>query len=182
MIAFSPPQSKQDKFATLVNSGRPGFFIDIGCSVPEFQSNIIPLWENGWRGICVDGQDFSSNWANYKEIKFINHDATNVDWKSIIETPFVVNYASVDVDNATFDALKNLLNSGIQMVCATVEHDAYRFGDTLRSKERQIMKEFGYTLVRENVKSRGCEYEDWYVGETVCNIEAIKKEVNTWVE
>ena len=45
----------------------------------------------------------------------------------------------------------------------TIEHDAYRFGDTYRIPEREFLYKHGYILVTSNVNSNGHVYEDWWV-------------------
>ena len=45
----------------------------------------------------------------------------------------------------------------------TIEHDAYRFGDTYRIKEREILNHYGYELLFANVTFQGSEFEDWWI-------------------
>lgn len=168
-------QSKQDLFALLVNPN-PGFFIDVASSVPDWQSNSKLLLEKGWHGVCVDIQDHSNEWIPYPNAKFIKHDATTINWRELIEFRDgvrMVDYASIDVDFFTYDTLKNLFMHGIAFKCATIEHDAYRFGDTLRQPERMLMEVMGYRRILSDVGHSGFPYEDWYLHPSVQNWEEI---------
>lgn len=172
-------QSKQDLFAMLVNNNQPGFFIDIGCSIPSFQSNTKLLLENGWSGICVDIEPRHEEWKEFPKAQFIQGDATKIDWIQIA-MPYSVQYASVDVDFYTYDALKNLMST-VSPWALTVEHDAYRFGDALRTLQREFMKaESHYSPVRLDVSSNNCPYEDWWLLDTLAQFEEVSKEVSTW--
>lgn len=37
-----------------MNSGRPGFFVDVGAHAPKWYSNTFLLYQQGWRGINID--------------------------------------------------------------------------------------------------------------------------------
>jgi FkbM family methyltransferase len=37
-----------------MNSGRPGFFVDVGAHAPKWYSNTFLLYQKGWRGINID--------------------------------------------------------------------------------------------------------------------------------
>ena len=172
-------QSMQDKFALLVNPDKIGFYLDLGCSSPTFQSNSRLLLENGWVGVGIDVEDKKTEWSEYPSCVFIQADATTYPWKET-GVPKMVEYASVDVDIMSFAALKNLILNGIEFRCATVEHDFYRFGDKIRQPQRLIMAEYGYIRVRSDVSHNGCAYEDWYVHPTVKNRDCIEAILKTW--
>jgi hypothetical protein len=49
----------------------------------------------------------------------------------------------------------------------TIEHDSYRFGDSLKSKQHKLLIERGYYLLCENVTCSPLKenqyFEDWWV-------------------
>lgn len=179
MISYS--QSNQDLFAMLVCNSK-GKFIDIGSSIPTWQSNSLMLVENGWSGICMDAQNYSKEWKKYKNVKFINSDASNFNWELYLLTNDSVksiDYLSIDVDNASFDALVNVIHAGIRFRCATIEHDSYRFGDSMRNSQRAIMLSSGYRIIKGDVSHKGFEYEDWFIHEDE-NFDEIKERMKDW--
>lgn len=169
-------QSKQDIFAQIVNP-TPGIFVDIGCSIPSFQSNTKALLERGWKGFCVDIEPRHEEWKEFPNARFFQADARTFDWSAILPVFTFVDYASVDVDILTYNALENLIKCGCMMRCATVEHDSYRFGEMMQHLQQELMKRNHYIMVAEDISSNGCCYEDWYVHESVKDLERIKKEV-----
>lgn len=152
-------QSGQDLFAKFVCAGasQPRF-IDIGCSSPDWQSNSKLLLEDGWKGVGVDAQNWSEQWARYPAMKFIHGDARAVNWEDQR-----VNYLSCDVDANTLAAMENLFRCGVMFTCATVEHDAYRFGDGPREALRALMQSRGYEAALLDVSHNGSPYEDWWI-------------------
>jgi len=52
--------------------GEPGTFIDIGCMRPVLGSNTYALYSYGWRGLCVDARDYSTEYSKFRpEDKFV---------------------------------------------------------------------------------------------------------------
>jgi hypothetical protein len=45
----------------------------------------------------------------------------------------------------------------------TIEHDAYRYGNIYRDKEREILTALGYYLLCADVSDHGFEFEDWWI-------------------
>jgi hypothetical protein len=133
--------------------------------------------EAGWHGVCVDIEDHSNSWLAYPDAKFIKADARTINWTELIQFKNgirMVDYASIDVDFLTYETLKNLFMHGIHFRCATIEHDAYRFGDTLREPERKLMEVMGYRRILSDVGHNGFPYEDWYLHPSVENWEEIQ--------
>lgn len=173
-------QSGQDKFANFVNP-KGGRFIDIGCAVPDWQSNVKGLMEIGWIGLAIDMGDYTQAWEPWKDkVKFERANAVEFDWNSFWpdQAPPVINYLSCDCDSATLLALDHLLEYGVYPVCATIEHDAYRFGDMLRAPINELMKDRNYILVKENISHNGMPYENWFCHKLVKNIDEIREWCN----
>lgn len=179
---MSYSQSKQDKFALLVNL-EPGFYLDVGCSIPKWQNNSRLLLEKGWLGVNIDAQDHSKEWNTFHGAKFIQADATTLNWRSLVNQwtiPKFVDYASIDVDENSFLALKTIIEADIVFSCATVEHDFYRFGNKQRNAQRELMKKQGYVLLVADVSHNGSPYEDWYVHDSVPDQLEMLEEILSW--
>lgn len=163
----SNSQARQDLFALSMIEG-PGTFLDIGCADPVMLSNTLLLEEHGWRGLCVDqNPDLAWEYAKLRKSPFIHADAQRADYHRLLLQqniqPRDLDYVSLDVDNATEGALRQLLASDVRFKIATVEHDAYRMGDGPRNAMRKMLKDAGYTLARANVRNNGLEFEDWWI-------------------
>ena len=156
-------QAGQDQFAWhLLVRGmgiRRGTFWDVGCA-DNRNNNSLALEETGWGGVLVDSnaptpEDRKRSW-------FLLSDATKINWSQFLDRP-VVEYLSLDIDDGTLEALKNIPLDRVTFRVATIEHDAYRNQDRLRIPIREIMAGRGYRLLCANVKCQGMEFEDWFV-------------------
>lgn len=138
-----------------------GNFLDIGCGGKQW-SNTLGLEAIGWVGILLDNSIEAREYcvANRRN-PFILHDATTVNWEGIL--PPLVDYLSLDVDGASLEVLISLPLERVEFRAITIEHDAYRFGDKLRSVERQVLRNHGYTLWKGNVEHDGMPFEDWWI-------------------
>lgn len=146
-------QAGQDVFVRKLIP-RIGTFLDIGCGDYQY-SNTLALEQDGWSGTLLDvGDGAGKDRLN----PFIRDDAKTHKW----DLPPMIDYLSLDVDESTLEALKNLPLKSTRFKVITIEHDAYRFGDTLRGPQRKILKELGYTLVCGDV-SNPTPFEDWWV-------------------
>lgn len=166
-------ESGQDNFA-FEHCGRTSFgsFLDIGCNEPRRWNNTFALEEVGWRGWALDiNPEYAADWARERVTRFVTADATVVDWKALVgPTTKFIDYLSLDIDenkerNLVTTILTNLFAAGLTFRCATIEHDAYRFGDNPRLAIREIMQSNGYTLAHADVEIRagnGKPFEDWW--------------------
>jgi hypothetical protein len=163
MKFYSNSQSGQDRFAySLI--GKKGTFLDIGCGHPVAYNNSYSLEVIGWTGILIDQDDHCYSLRGERKNPWIKGDAVKIDWNSILK-PFKgrINYLSLDVDIGTFEVLKTLPLRDVAFDVITIEHDAYRFGETLRLPERGMLQSAGYELIAADVKDKGLEFEDWWV-------------------
>ena len=145
-------------------SGESRTFLEIGCAHPTELSNTKALEENGWRGWQVDNDHNAVELCRCERpgsFAVVEADATKVCFDFMSHKD--VDYLSLDIDHGTLDALRNVLRQGITFQVATVEHDAYRFGDELRVEERRLLLAAGYVLDRADVESQGCPFEDFWV-------------------
>jgi hypothetical protein len=155
-------QAGQDKFVHALIPGDVGTFLDIGCAGKE-GSNTLGLEELGWTGILMDSRSDALNCP--RKSLFICADATSFNW-SLLLIWRDWDYLSLDIDDGTLDALKQLLLLPSRFRVITIEHDAYRLGDKLRVPERELLTKAGYVLVRPDVCAIGYDptapFEDWW--------------------
>lgn len=154
-------------------------FLDIGCldegrPTAEEISNTYALEQMGWRGLLVDRVKTN---LEGRTSEYVCADATKMDWHYHIPDLGVssLDYISLDVDEASLDALRNLLKHGVRFRALTVEHDAYRFGDGPRREMRELLTAAGYTLLAWDVKINGLPFEDWWVDATCVNMTIAEK-------
>lgn len=166
-------ESGQDNFAFETCGRRAnGTFLDIGCNEPRRWNNTFALEEVGWHGWALDiAPEFEPMWPAERKTKFVLADATTIDWRGLVGDVGVIDYLSLDIDeneprNLVTTILTNLFAAGLTFRCATIEHDAYRFGDSPRIPIRNLMFAAGYNLAHADVeirKGNGKPFEDWWV-------------------
>lgn len=178
-------QAGQDKFVRAVC--RPGrLFLDVGCHDGETNSNSLALEEDGWEGICFDIQHFP--WK--RKAKFVQGDVTSLNLVEEIaasnlrttRSPWLFDYLSLDVDESTTNALRNILSTPFIFGCITIEHDLYRLGPGPRDEQRQLLSSHGYKLVCGDVVVEpgpgvptGGPYEDWWINPEAGDLELAKQ-------
>jgi len=149
---------------------KDGTFIDIGCNDPVVHNNTLGLEQQGWTGVSVDIAKFD---YSGRLCQFVNRDARQI----INEVEYfvkrrngIVDYLSMDADDATWDALTRLVPFH-KFKVITVEHDKYRVGPELQHRLHDFLKTFGYLRKVIDVKAPKCEgmpwseqpFEDWYI-------------------
>ena len=174
MTMESNSQAGQDLWVAQklpVLPGRQRTFLDIGCGDPIHWSNTVMLEQMGWRGWGIDIGSDPALWAeNRPSTKFIQADATTFDYATLMGEPRVLDYLSVDIDHPSLEALRRVMECGIKFLVATIEHDAYRFGDELRAGQRELLLGAGYRIERADVYAEGYPgfpFEDWIVSPEV---------------
>lgn len=170
-------QAGQDRFVhALLIDGlgiKQGTFLDIGCAGLEW-SNSRMLEELGWTGWLIDCQQQAE-----RRNPFICGDATRIDYSFL---PQEADYLSLDVDDCSLKALEQVLKSGTKFKVITIEHDAWRFGDTQRMPMREILRKAGYDLVCADVSCEdGFPFEDWHVSPELSKLaERFRAEGKHW--
>lgn len=163
-------QAGQDKFALAIcPDGK--IFLDVGCCHPTEISNTYGLEQIGWRGLLVDNDPGAVKLCREQRVSpVLQADAANIDWNSVLNEYLpiwrgnAIDFLSLDIDEASADALNAILNVGavFNVICA--EHDQYRNGDRLRDPMRKRLIKHDYVLVCADVcSSDGLPYEDWWV-------------------
>jgi hypothetical protein len=164
-------QACQDEFVytmlyVLINKQDPGYYLEIGAGDPININNTYVFEKTcGWQGLSIDIADhLGPRWHAMRRNPLLLTDATQLDYSSVLETfPQVIDYLSLDIDCYYDLALKKILRSNRIFKIITIEHDAYRFGDIFRSRERSILREHGYHLLCADVSLGGSFFEDWWI-------------------
>jgi hypothetical protein len=167
-------QAGQDRFCYEV-LGRPenGTFLDIGANNPIDINNTFALEQMGWRGLLADTSEESRAACRKQRpnTPFLWGNAVKMNWNLYLDENFhwdgasgrVVDYLSLDIDEATECALDALLDADYRFCCITVEHDAYRFGEDRRDRMVSKLKEHGYDILCADVCDQGMSFEIWAV-------------------
>lgn len=182
----------QDEFVDLALGKQTcGFFVDVGAGCPEYGtgSNTVLFEERGWRGIAIDAD--LSRLANRKCIlctSFVgdgsNGTVTLGDIMKQSDAPEVVDYLSIDVEGADYEALKSFVLSGYKFKVATIEHNLYANNEFVRNLKEKIfflLSENGYVRVVDNAGNRasasnlhfGVPFEDWYINPRFVNYQTL---------
>jgi SAM-dependent methyltransferase len=164
-------QAGQDRFihnlAVVGEKLTAGTFLDVGCSDPVALSNSYVLEQIGWRGLLLDcAPELAEPIARLRKSPFVCGDAKTIDWQRELSAAGLtgpIDYLSFDVDYDGLAALKHFLAAGVRFRYATIEHDAYRFGDETRVKMRKMLTDLGYELLCPDVECQGLVFEDWWV-------------------
>lgn len=170
----SHSQAGQDKFVwEVTNHQTNGTFFDIGCGHPIEINNTYALEQVGWNGLLVDNGEILEQIQQHRTSKFLNADATTVDWDAAWPKG-VVNYLSLDCNGSTMPTLRRIPFDRFRFVVITVEHDKYRFGDAIQKEMREILGKAGYELVFSDVLCMGNPFEDWWVKSGYVDMDLVK--------
>lgn len=161
-------QAGQDRFVeALCGHGEGGFYLEIGSADPALNNNSLFFEKTAhWKGVSIDiNIAHQKKWQQERKNPLVIGDATVLDYVQVLKGfPPVIDYLSLDIDEAYDQVLEQIPLDRYQFKVITIEHDAYRFGDQYRSKEREILKKHGYHLLCADVHSpRDFQFEDWWV-------------------
>lgn len=174
-------QAGQDLFAwEMLQHPASGFYLDIGCNHPVAINNTYAFEEMGWDGILVD----ILPGCEIRKGRFFKCDAANPSPELLAaysQMPKIVDFLSLDVDEASMVALHTLPWNTHRIRVACIEHDAYA-GKTYRSDIRNVMSSLGYTLVCADVGIRFPDpngtpgpFEDWFCNPDLVSHELIER-------
>ncbi len=168
-------QIGQDKWVlSLFPKGYRGFFMDVGCHLPEYINNTLLLEEQGWDGVAFDKKNYYWAWRKRRVTKFFWTDVLFCDFKAL-DLPKQIDYLSLDIDGkgTNYTVLKKLLKLGFKFGSITFEHNLYlgeEYNLAERIPQRELLLNRGYTLARADVKDdgdplkgEGNVFEDWWV-------------------
>lgn len=166
-------QCGQDLFVYNLTQGKPGKFLDLGCSLPKKINNTYLLEQNGWDGISLDILDFNSQWAE-RRCKFIQADCLNQDYNNLLKDYYddkVIDYLTLDMEGCgdRFKLLKKIIDSDYSFKIITIEHDSYigeAFVNAEKIPQRTLLESKGYRLICGDIshsKAPDMFFEDWWV-------------------
>ncbi len=167
-------QASQDHFVylllyELLDKQDDGYYLEIGSGHPT-EGNNSYLFEKtfGWKGISLDILDTRNIWYAVRQNSVLIEDATQSDYRSILHPfPRIFDYLSLDIDTSYDIVLQKIPFDEHIFKVITIEHDSYRFGNTLKEKERSILGSLGYYLLCPDVSvyfiGMECVFEDWWI-------------------
>lgn len=165
---------RQDLFVEKILPVKNGFFLDVGCNHPVNGNNTYLLEKKyQWTGIGFD-LGFEQEWKKERNSKIFLVDATSPALTEILKREVdgrVVDYLSLDIDvggyrqaNLSYLALPRILDAGISFKCATIEHEAFKYGPRDRDLMRKTLTDLGYEMLFEGIRfPTGEEFEDWWI-------------------
>jgi len=158
MEYYSQDYIRQDEFvANKLNFLKNVFFVDIGCHDYKNISNTYFLEkELNWKGLAIDiDNKWEEDWKiNRPNSHFICHDATTLNYQEVLDNlnaPSVIDYLSVDTEppEVSLKSLYKILETNYTFKIITFETDCYTGNNIARDESRKILKEKGYTFVKE---------------------------------
>ncbi len=176
--------AKQDEFvAKMLNFRTSGFYLDIGSHDGQINNNSYLFEQLGWNGICIEIDPNVTSSYTARRCRFVNQDATKIDYENLLKSaPSIIDYLSLDIDEASLDVLKILPFEFYRFKIITIEHDYYLHGDRYRAEQRKILLSHGYDLVCGNVlveqpgfEGRRCPFEDWWIAPETFDHNIIEK-------
>ncbi|MBY0529297.1 MAG: FkbM family methyltransferase [Rhabdochlamydiaceae bacterium] len=168
-------QASQDEFVytllyPILGKQDAGYYLEIGAGEPTYINNSYFFESNlGWNGVSIDILDvLRGPWNSTRRNPLLIEDATQADYASILRSfPQVIDYLSLDIDGYYDTVLKQIPFDDHIFKIITIEHDAYRYGDVFREKERTFLTALGYHLLCPNVSLSGFVFEDWWIHPSV---------------
>jgi len=160
-------QAAQDKFVYgvlygLLDKQDQGYYLEIGAGEPIYINNTYFFEKNlQWKGTSVDiSLNLVQSWDLERNNLLLIEDATKADYEAILDSfPEVIDYLSLDIDDFYTEVLERIPFNNHIFKIITIEHDAYRYGDLHRDKERQFLSAQGYYMLCSNVNN----FEDWWI-------------------
>jgi hypothetical protein len=165
-------QARQDDFVIHMMNGKIGEYLEIGASHPIDISNTFVLEKLGWTGLSIDISDSCKQvWEEKRINPLVIADALTFDYPKKKR----IDYLQVDVDpsETSFKALQQVLKSGTRFSIITYETDSYTNSNFVMPSRNLLQKE-GYTLIYPDVLCGFGPFEDWYIDESVINVELFK--------
>jgi len=167
MVSQSFSQCQQDLAVSELFEGC-GRFIDIGSRDPKVDSNSLLLEKMGWDGICMDALPFD---YSGRKAKFIQGDALEILARPDM-TGQMFDYASLDIDGSTTEAVNIMIGNDVKFLFATVEHDKYLHGTRYQHFQHRSLSAAGYVPMFIDILPHGSGdmyFEDWWCDRRICS-------------
>jgi len=135
--------------------GNQGFFLDVGCAQPVGDNNTYALEKSGWDGLLFDWAKDPASFLKRKATYF-KVDVASPEFVDILsrESPRDVDYISLDVEESSEAALKNILDNNIKFKVMTFEHNSHADRGSMRDSSRELLFEAGYKILFGDVRMK----------------------------
>jgi len=166
----------------------PGYFLDLGCYLPDNINNTYLLEKNGWDGVSLDIDNYEEEWTKKRNTKFINYDCFSLEYPKFLGENFpncnsVIDYLSLDMEKAgdRYLLLKMVMDSGYEFKVITIEHDSHlgnEYEEKEKNPQRSLLNSLGYKLVCSDIsnhKDPEMFYEDWWINPKYVSEEKINR-------
>jgi hypothetical protein len=178
----SQSQAGQDRWVwEMLERKTDGYYLDLGSNHASAINNTYALEQLGWNGILVD----ILPGCETRKGKFFQCDAAHPTPELLAAyqaMPPIVDFLSLDCDDATFAVFRTLPWETKRFRVACIEHDAYRIGPETRNAMRDILWTMGYMIVCADVGIRfpddSCPvgaFEDWIADPCLVNPDMMAK-------
>ena len=166
-------KESQDLFVLSVTDRKhEGTYVEIGSAWPMKHNNTFILEnEYNWSGISIDySEDFVSQFNKVRTNPCILANAEDLDYSQLFDSYNLgpkIDYLQIDIDPTPIN-LHVLKKIDLTQYCFSVvmfEHNQYLGFEKERLESRELLSNFGYTLVVADVMSGSKKFEDWYVHE-----------------
>ena len=175
-------QASQDKFiAHLFDFKKNGYFLDVGSDPPESNSTFLDT-QLDWSGVCIDRN--VGDYSNRKHTLFLQADATTVNYADVfnrLNFPKVIDYLSLDVDDASNIVLPLLPLTDYTFSAITIETDAYVDENRRKPFQRKFLTDAGFHLLCSDVwftnplsPAPNMYFEDWWINPKTMPVEKYK--------
>lgn len=187
MMAKFYSDAKQDQFvANILGFKKNGYCVDIGSNHSINSNNTYVFQDWGWTSVSVEFDEvYNESYSTRKSGVHLNDNALTVNYKEVFEEyefPQSIDYLSLDVDTSSLYVLNVLPLKDYRFKVITIEHDAYLYGDTYRTPQRNILSSNGYLLLCANVyaeqpgfEGKECPFEDWWIDPSEFSEDLIEK-------
>jgi hypothetical protein len=166
-------QAHQESFVlNVLQNKRMGTYIEIGGYHGTSLSNTYILEsEFDWKGISIEiDSRLVRRYNRIRKNKCIRANAVTLDYAKHVDLlgdDGVIDYLQVDIEPPlqSFQALIQVLDSGLTFRVITFEHDLYSNPANQKTRDfsREYLRSFGYSLIAADVRFNGDPFEDWYV-------------------
>ena len=165
-------QASQDQFVHLLlykalDKQDCGYYLEIGAAEPVNINNTYFFEKDyGWKGISIEiDSSHTEKWNSIRKNPLLIADATKVNYEEILsQFPKIIDYLSLDIDEQYDTVLKRIPFQSHIFKVITIEHDHWRYGDTYRQREREILTSLGYVLLCSDVWLHSqASFEDWWI-------------------
>lgn len=160
----------QDIFVLIATNGKHnGTYLEIGSADPFVNNNTYLLEKDfNWRGISIDvNKRACAKFYTKRKNQVICKNALDIDYYDLLEShnlPYDIDYLQIDADENSYEVLRRMPLHDYKFGVIHFEHDAYRFDNRYRDYSRQVLQEFGYVLVVDNLAYLDqYPHEDWWV-------------------